>query len=1051
MPEYLAPAVYVEEVDTGSKPIEGVSTSTAGMIGVTERGPANIPVLITSAGEYQRWFGQSLNMADFGDHCYLPHAIDGFFTNGGKRVYVVRIVDTGAASYAETDLFLEEPAAAAPVLLAPAMAGATSILLSGSLTISAGDWIRVGSGSDSEYREPPTGPSTAAANFVTLKLPTQFSHGSGTTVEHYAAPLAPAVALTLSGDTPAGATALLASGAGPLPAGDLLLRINTSITNNEELIYLASATNSGTDWILTLRTPLQIAHMNGEIIGVYAAPTGALIGDQTTLSQAIQAGTGISLVVTNVAFVTQDDLIVFVDGQRTEARRIGKLGTLTLGAGAYAAYQAGWRFDHVTTADATAAVTLDAAIPAGSLTIAVNDRTNLDIGDVIRIGNAADLDVEYAVIRDRPNALSTSPDPGRIVLDAPLKNAHGGASVLSRTIVAPQTLTITPHSGTIALAMADSATTAIISANWAGAPTPADLMRVSSPDGDQFLHRISAAAALTPQSLGFATPLAAPHDLGTTVEIRHPVMLVRALDQGAWGDRLRIGVSAETIPLVRTRIRAVGGVLDPTHIRLDSPAGVEPGTILSVVGADGTPTDAPFKVAAIDRHNDYLITLAAALPAAAGAGSTLMSLEFRLDVYLLRQPDPALPSRNAQVIDSESFRALSLDPRHSRYVHRVIGTTWTPSPAFTDDDGLPLRSVDNRSQGASQYIRVRDLAASVAEQTAIRLGPEFLVDTLPDGRQVPARLPLTDGDDQVAAIDDTTYIGDDSDEPRERTGLASLRNIKEISIVAVPGRTSAALQQALIDHCELERYRFAVLDAESPPDDAITNVQNQRQQFDTKYAALYHPWLVIPDPYPSNHSAPGDFPVPPAGHVVGIFANVDNERGVHKAPANEVVRGITGLTRLLNKEQQDILNPYPVNINVIRDFRTNNRGIRVYGARCITSDSDWKYVNVRRLTIFIEASIDQGLQWVVFEPNAEPLWARVRRSVSNFLSQVWRNGALEGTKPEEAYFVKCDRTTMTQTDIDQGRLIVLVGIAPVKPAEFVIVRIGLWTAQADQQ
>jgi hypothetical protein len=160
--------------------------------------------------------------------------------------------------------------------------------------------------------------------------------------------------------------------------------------------------------------------------------------------------------------------------------------------------------------------------------------------------------------------------------------------------------------------------------------------------------------------------------------------------------------------------------------------------------------------------------------------------------------------------------------------------------------------------------------------------------------------------------------------------------------------------------------------------------------------------------------------------------------------------GITGLQRIVNKEQQEILNPYPVNINVIRDFRNMSRGIRVYGGRVITSDSDWKYVNVRRLLIFIEASLDQGLQWVVFEPNAEPLWARVKRSVSNFLTLVWRNGALEGTKPEEAFFVKCDRTTMTQTDIDEGRLICLVGVAPVKPAEFVIVRIGLWTASADQ-
>jgi phage tail sheath protein FI len=208
--------------------------------------------------------------------------------------------------------------------------------------------------------------------------------------------------------------------------------------------------------------------------------------------------------------------------------------------------------------------------------------------------------------------------------------------------------------------------------------------------------------------------------------------------------------------------------------------------------------------------------------------------------------------------------------------------------------------------------------------------------------------------------------------------------------------------------------------------------------------------VLIPDPFPANPNNIADFPIPPAGHIQGVYARTDIDRGVHKAPANEVVRGILGLQRIINKGEQDILNPYPVNINVIRDFRPNNRGIRVWGGRVITSDSDFKYVNVRRLLIFIEKSIDIGLQWVVFEPNAEPLWARVIRSISNFLTVVWRNGALEGTKREEAYFVKCDRTTMTQTDIDSGRLIVIVGVAPVKPSEFVIVRIGLWTAHSDE-
>jgi phage tail sheath protein FI len=305
------------------------------------------------------------------------------------------------------------------------------------------------------------------------------------------------------------------------------------------------------------------------------------------------------------------------------------------------------------------------------------------------------------------------------------------------------------------------------------------------------------------------------------------------------------------------------------------------------------------------------------------------------------------------------------------------------------------------------------------------------------------------GNDSLPLLDDSVYVGTDAVDPEDRTGLQSLKNVEDISIVAVPGRTSVTLQGAVIAHCEEMRFRFAVLDAQRPPLDAIADVRAQRQQFDTKYAALYHPWLLVPQPFTTTPGPTAPYAIPPSGHTVGIYARTDIERGVHKAPANEVVRGILGLQRILSKGEHDILNPYPVNINVIRDFRPNNRGIRAWGGRVITSDSDWKYVNVRRLLIFIEHSLERGLQWVVFEPNAEPLWARVRRTISNFLTTVWRNGGLEGTKVEEAFYVKCDRTTMTQTEIDNGQLIVMVGVAPVKPAEFVIVRIGLWTAHAN--
>ncbi|MBS1912588.1 MAG: phage tail sheath family protein [Bacteroidetes bacterium] len=301
------------------------------------------------------------------------------------------------------------------------------------------------------------------------------------------------------------------------------------------------------------------------------------------------------------------------------------------------------------------------------------------------------------------------------------------------------------------------------------------------------------------------------------------------------------------------------------------------------------------------------------------------------------------------------------------------------------------------------------------------------------------RLLLTqNGSDGTAAPTDTTIVGTDNG-PGTRTGIRALEDIDVVSIIAAPGLVSTTVQGALIEQCERLKDRFAVLDPENAQQ-TLDQIVTQRLNFDTKYAAIYYPRLTVLDPLTNV-----EIYVPPSGHVVGIYARTDIERGVHKAPANEVVRGITGLALTINKGEQDILNPLPNNVNVIRDFRSDGRGFRVWGARCITSDTDWKYIPVRRLFIMIEESIDQGTQWVVFEPNDEPLWARVRRSVSNFLTNVWRDGALQGKKPEEAFFVRCDRSTMSQDDIDNGRLIMVIGIAPVKPAEFVIFRIGQWT------
>jgi hypothetical protein len=296
----------------------------------------------------------------------------------------------------------------------------------------------------------------------------------------------------------------------------------------------------------------------------------------------------------------------------------------------------------------------------------------------------------------------------------------------------------------------------------------------------------------------------------------------------------------------------------------------------------------------------------------------------------------------------------------------------------------------------------------------------------------------------------TLSNGDDGAEPTAggyEAALAQLERLEDVSIVAGPGGTSfsdgQAIADRLISHCERKRaYRMAVL--EVGPDKLPSGARDFRSHIDTKYAAVYYPWVVVSNPNarPGDASIPRELTLPPSGFVCGIYARNDSARGVFKAPANEVVRGALRFERTVNFAEQEVLNPE--GINCLRSFP--GRGNLVWGARIATSDQEWKYVNVRRYFNYIEASIDRGTQWAVFEPNGPVLWGNIRESISEFLYNEWRNGALLGSSPKEAFFVRCDRTTMTQNDLDNGRLICEIGVAVIKPAEFVIFRIGQKTA-----
>jgi phage tail sheath protein FI len=283
------------------------------------------------------------------------------------------------------------------------------------------------------------------------------------------------------------------------------------------------------------------------------------------------------------------------------------------------------------------------------------------------------------------------------------------------------------------------------------------------------------------------------------------------------------------------------------------------------------------------------------------------------------------------------------------------------------------------------------------------------------------------------------FQGDPTALPGSRTGIAGLNDVDEISLLCCPdenlfvGKTDIA--NSLVAQCELRMDRFAILQSPFSAGSPSTLIPS----IFSKYAAFYYPWMNITNPLTGR-----SLPIPPGAHVAGIYARSDNNIGVHKDPANEPILGIDSLQFNLDDGTQAILNPRGV--DCLRYFRT--AGNLVWGGRTTTSDPDWKYINVRRLFIFIEKSIKEGTQWAVFEPNDSTLWARITRSVKDFLTGLWKDGMLMGDTAEQAFFVKCDTTTMTQADIENGRLIVLVGIAPVYPAEFVIFRIGLWDGGA---
>jgi uncharacterized protein len=430
------------------------------------------------------------------------------------------------------------------------------------------------------------------------------------------------------------------------------------------------------------------------------------------------------------------------------------------------------------------------------------------------------------------------------------------------------------------------------------------------------------------------------------------------------------------------------------------------------------------------------------------------------------------PVGNAPLVIG-TLAQISIDAVDDRQIFNRGGATFAPNPTdviqnvtlrvivTTDDENSKMSDALETDPTTKRYIwKILQADNPEDENSVVWLDWD---PTTAIGNDVAANLMvalqansdsrLSGGHDGVvASASDLAGMDADPDDPNKKaTGLAALGEIDDIAIVALPDAgalddfdETVTATDALIVHAETLRYRIAVVDP--PPNCSMTQIRQFRGQFDTEYGALYHPWIEILDPTerPAQGAPPQRLVLPPSGFVTGIYARTDIARGVFKAPANEIVNGLTKFEVNINKPRQDVLNPE--GINALRFFE--GRGSRVWGARTMSSDPEWKYVNVRRLFIFLEHSIDKGTQWAVFEPNNERLWANIRSTIEDFLLVQWKSGALMGSKPEQAYFVRCDRTTMTQNDLDNGRLICLIGVAPTYPAEFVIFRIGQWTADA---
>ena len=426
--------------------------------------------------------------------------------------------------------------------------------------------------------------------------------------------------------------------------------------------------------------------------------------------------------------------------------------------------------------------------------------------------------------------------------------------------------------------------------------------------------------------------------------------------------------------------------------------------------------------------------------------------------YIVRVPNTAPSGQPARKELPAADRALGL-PIAVESLEPDADLTLQVTTTDSDEDGPSpfnlsvlsegevVESFDNLTLGKGD----RNVA-TVVNGTSTKIKVDVLLDAKADlSSQIevlkPGLYPLEKAAPAPVAVNGRKFAGSES----SRSGINGLAVAEDVTIVVVPDLVTAAtkadgtldlglwkaVQTSLISHCEQNGNRMAILDA--PPGFSPQQIKEWRSDvamYDSAYAALYYPWIKVENPIGTNGDA--EVLIPPSGHIAGVWARTDETRGVWKAPANDTIRGCLDVEYSTTQNEQGVLNP--IGINCIRTFGT--RGIRIWGARTLASDTDWRYINVRRLFNMVESTIAEGTQWAVFEPNDVSLWEGVKRTLNAYLRGLWSVGALFGQSADQAFYVKCDAETNPPESIDQGLLIVEVGIAPVKPAEFVVFRIA---------